>query len=122
MPGPPAHPHPTATFFSLLHVDLLGSSQYSNNFNNIFTIIDRTSKWMEAIPLSDMSAAACPKALTLTWISLFGVPKTITSNRGPQFTSNLWFKLCEMLHISHKETTANHPESKGAVERLYRCL
>jgi hypothetical protein len=48
--------------FSHLHVDLVGPLQYSNNFNYIFTIIDRTSKWMEAIPLSKSSAAACAKA------------------------------------------------------------
>jgi transposase InsO family protein len=77
---------------------------------------------MEAIPLSDMSATASAKALTFTWISRFGVPKTITSDRGPQFTSNLWFKLCKMLHISYKQTTAFHPESNGAVERLHRHL
>ncbi len=77
---------------------------------------------MEAIPLTDMSAAACVKALTFSWISRFRVPKTITSDRGPQFTSNLWVKLCEMLHISHKQTTAYHPESNGAVERLHRRL
>jgi hypothetical protein len=47
--------------FSHFHVDLVGPLQYSNNFNYIFTIIDRTSKWMEAIPLSDTSAAACAK-------------------------------------------------------------
>jgi hypothetical protein len=46
----------------------------------------------------------------------------ITSDRGPQFTSNLWFKLCEMLHISHRQTTAYHPESNGVVERLHRRL
>jgi hypothetical protein len=97
----------------------VGPLQYSNNFNYIFTIIDRTSKWMEAIPLSDTSAAACVKALTFTWISRFGIPETITSDRSPLFTSNLWFKLCEMLHISHKQTTAYHPESNGAVVRLH---
>jgi transposase InsO family protein len=75
---------------------------------------------MEAIPLSDTSAAACAKALTFTWISCFGIPETITSDCGPQFTSNLWFKLCEMLHISHKQTTTYHPESNGAVKRLHR--
>ncbi len=108
--------------FSHLHVDLVGPLQYSNNFNYIFTIIDRTSKWMETIPLSEMSTAACAKALTFTWISRFGVPEMITSDRGPQFTSNLWFQLCEMLNISHKQTTAYHPESNGAVERLHRRL
>jgi hypothetical protein len=61
--------------FSHLHVDLVGPLQYSNNFNYIFTIIDRTSKWMEAIPLPDTSAAACAKALTFTWISVLAFPK-----------------------------------------------
>jgi transposase InsO family protein len=50
------------------------------------------------------------------------VPETITSDHGTQFTSNIWSKLCEMLHISHHQTTAYHPESNGAVERLHRCL
>jgi hypothetical protein len=77
---------------------------------------------MEAIPLSDTSAAACAKALTFTWISRFGVPETITSDRGPQLTSNLWFKVCEMLHISHRQKTAYHHESNGAVERLHHRL
>jgi hypothetical protein len=27
-----------------------------------------------------------------------------------------------MLHITHRQTTAYHPESKGAVERLHRHL
>jgi hypothetical protein len=35
---------------------------------------------MEAIPLSDTSAAACAKTLTFTWISRFGIPETITSD------------------------------------------
>ncbi len=72
--------------FSHLHDDLVGPLQYSNNFNYIFTIIDCTSKWMEAISLSDTSTVACTKALTFTWISRFGNPETITSDRGPQFT------------------------------------
>jgi hypothetical protein len=69
-----------------------------------------------------MSTAACAKALAFTWISSFGVPETITSDRGPQFSSSLWFQLCEMHNISHKQTTAYHPESNGAIERLHRRL
>ncbi len=88
----------------------------------IFTIIDRTSKWMEAIPLSETSAAACAKALTFIWISHFGVPETITSDRGSRFTSNLCLQLCKILNISHKQTTAYHPELNGIVERLHSHL
>jgi hypothetical protein len=74
---------------------------------------------METIPLSETFAAACTKALTLTWISCFGVPDTIISDRGLQFTSSLQLQLCEMLNISHKQTTAYHPESNNAIERLH---
>ncbi len=49
-------------------------------------------------------------------------PETITSDRGPRFTSNHWFKLCEKLNISHRQTTAYHPESNGAVKRLHCSL
>jgi transposase InsO family protein len=77
---------------------------------------------MEAIPLVETSAVACAKALTFSWISRFGVPETITSDRGLQFTSNLWSQLCSMLNIPHRQTTAYHPESNGAVERLHRRL
>jgi hypothetical protein len=66
---------------------------------------------MKAIPLSETSAAACTKALTFTRISRFEVPETITSDCGPQFTSNLWFQLCEMLNISHKQTTVESLQS-----------
>jgi hypothetical protein len=45
------------------------------NFNYIFTIIDRTSKWMEDVPLSDTSAAACAKALTFTWFPVLALLK-----------------------------------------------
>jgi transposase InsO family protein len=51
------------------------------------------------------------KALTFSWISCFGVPETMTSDRGPQFTSSLWFQICELLNISHHQTTAYDPES-----------
>jgi hypothetical protein len=46
------------------------------------------------------------------------VPETITSDRWLQFISNIWSLLCEMLQILHRQTTAYHPESNGAVERL----
>jgi hypothetical protein len=92
--------------FAHLHIDLVGPLQYSSGCNHIFMIIDRTSKWMEAIPVSETFAAACTRALVFSWVTRFGVTKTITSDHVPQFTSNVWSQLCDMLHITHRQTTA----------------
>jgi hypothetical protein len=105
-PGPPTHYIPQRRF-SHLHVNLVGPLQYSNNFNYIFTIIDCTYKWIEAVPLSETSAAACAKALTFNWISRFGVPETITSDRGPQFTSHFGPSCvkCLTFHTNRQQLT-----------------
>jgi transposase InsO family protein len=77
---------------------------------------------MEAIPLTNTAATDVAAALFLGWISRFGVPDTITSDRGPQFTSNIWNSLCLLLQIKHRPTTAYHPQANGMVERLHRRL
>ena len=62
----------------------------------LFTIIDRFTRWPEAIPLPDAKTPTCTNALIQGWISRFGVPADITSDRGPQFTSSLWSNLNKM--------------------------
>ncbi len=76
---------------------------------------------MEAVPLSDISTAACARVLIFSWMSNFGVPETIIFD-CVQFTSKVWSHLCKMLNIMHRQMTAYHPEANWAVERLYRRL
>ncbi len=102
--------------FAHIHVDLVGRLPPSQGHTYLFTINDRTSRWLEAIPLSSITAADCTRALFASWVSLFGVPATITSDRGAQFTSALWVGLCSLLNIRHSPMTAYHPQSNGLVE------
>jgi hypothetical protein len=101
---------------------LVGPLPRSSGFSYLFTVIDRTTRWPEAIPLTSVTAADCAAALLQGWIQRFGVPDTITSDRGPQFTSSLWAALCSLLSIKHTQTTAYHPQSNGLVERFHRRL
>jgi transposase InsO family protein len=119
--APAAIPVPQRRF-EHVHVDIVGPLPTSSGFSYLFTVIDRTTRWPEAIPLSGISAAECAAALFSGWIQRFGVPAYITSDRGTQFTSSLWSALCELLSITHIQTTAYHPQSNGLVERFHRRL
>ena len=67
--------------FDHIHVDLVALLPYSHNYRYLLTVVDRFIRWLEAIPMAD--------AQTTHWISRFGVPTELTSDRGSQFTSGL---------------------------------
>ena len=114
-------PVPTQRF-SYIHVDLVGPLPSSHGFTYLITMIDRTTRWPEAIPLSSISAESCAHAFISTWISRFGVPAALMLDRGSQFTSSIWTGVCSMLGISASTTTSFHPQSNGMVERFHRSL
>jgi transposase InsO family protein len=53
-------------------------------------------------------------------VSRFGVPDTVTTDRGTQFSSATWACLARTLRFRHIMTSAYHPQANGMVERLHR--
>jgi transposase InsO family protein len=107
--------------FSHVHVDLVGPLPISKEgYKYLFTMIDRSTHWLEALPVKDREAATAADALVSGRISRFGVPANITSDRGTQFCSQVWRALCEKLGITYHTTTAYHPASNGMVERAHQ--
>jgi transposase InsO family protein len=123
-PAAPVQPiQVPARRFSHIHVDLVGPLLVAADGSSyLLTIIDRTTRWLEAVPLRNMETSTCVEALITTWVSRYGVPSNITTDRGRQFTSSLWSGLCQRLGVSHITTTAYHPQSNGMVERAHRQI
>jgi hypothetical protein len=48
-------------------------------------MVDRTTRWLEAAPLRTMEAAVCADAFIATWVTRFGVPATVTTDKGSIF-------------------------------------
>jgi transposase InsO family protein len=109
--------------FSHVHVDLVGPLPVATcGARYLLTIIDRTSRWPEAVPLSNITAERCADAFVEGWVSRFGVPETVTTDRGTQFTSATWGCLARTLGFSHVMTSSYHPQANGMVERLHRQI
>ena len=83
--------------FDHIHLDLVGPLPLSQGYTYLLTCIDRFTRWPEAIPISDSSADTVAQAFISGWIARFGVPSTITMDRGQQFESTLWTQLMTLL-------------------------
>lgn len=108
--------------FQHIHVDIVGPLPPSHDYTYVLTCVDRFTRWPQATPMKDASSESVTRALIDSWISVFGVPSTITSDRGSQFTSSLFRDFHRMLGCEHLKTTAYHPAANGLVERFHRQL
>lgn len=68
----------TSQRFEHINIDLIGPLPLSNGKRYCLTIIDRFSRWPEAISVSDMTATTIVKCLVRDWISI----KDASSNRA----------------------------------------
>jgi len=109
--------------FSHIHLDIVGPLPVSKEgYQYLFTIINRASRMLEAVPLTNIDMTACREALIRHWIGRLGVPTHLTSDQWAQFTYSLWVRTCEVIGTYHNTTTANHPQSNGMVERAHMRL
>lgn len=114
---------PPTERFSHLHVDIVGPLNTSpQGHRYLVTMIDRVTRWPEAIPTEDITAETVARIVYEHWIARFGCPSTLTSDQGRQFESQLFTKLMHMMGIKKTRTTPYHPQSNGMIERFHRSL
>lgn len=118
----PKHIPVTDDRFGHVHIDIVGPLPTSIGYRYCLTIIDRFTRWPEAIPIHDITADTVVNAFFACWISRYGAPVTITTDRGSQFESALFNALLKFVRCERIRTTAYHPASNGMVERWHRSL
>ena len=110
------------TWFEHVHVDLVGPFTPDRGYRYLLTVVDRTTRWPEAIPIAETMADSVVQSFIDHWISRYGVPVTVTSDRGTQFTSEAWCMAVSKPGINVSVTTSYHLQANGLVERFHRTL
>ncbi|XP_039304381.1 uncharacterized protein K02A2.6-like [Solenopsis invicta] len=108
--------------FQHVHLDLIGPLPSCQDFRYCLTIIDRFSRWPEAIPLKEISADTVSTAFYTHWVARYGSPLTITTDQGSQFEASLFKALTNLIGCDRKRTSAYHPASNGILERWHRTV
>ncbi|GFS74342.1 retrovirus-related Pol polyprotein from transposon 412 [Trichonephila clavipes] len=108
--------------FSHINIDIVSPLPPSKGHHYLLTLIDRFSRWPEAIPIPNMQVKTICSAIFDTWISRFGCTSVITSDQGTQMRSSMYAEFTRMLGTEKIKTTAYHTKSNGIVERFHRHL
>lgn len=109
--------------FQRLAMDIVGPLPEAGpaKLKYILTLQDDLTKFSLAYPIRSTTAEETSECL-LHFISLFGIPKTILTDQGTNFTADLFKKTCEFLKIKQLWSTPYHPQTQGALERSHSTL
>ena len=119
----PLQPLPCVTEpFSTVAFDIVGPlPSTTSGYRYILTCMCLFTKFPEAIPLRRCDNTSVCDAMVEIF-SRYGVPKTLLSDQGSVFTSQLTRQLCKAFSIEKVQTSPYHPQSDGALERWHACL
>jgi transposase InsO family protein len=85
-------------------------------YTHVLVAIDKFTKWIEYKPIASLTSA---KAVEFIQDIIFrlGIPNSIITDLGSNFTSSDFFDFCEQRSIQIKYALVAHPRANGQVQR-----
>ena len=99
--------------WSRIHIDYAGPL----HGKMYLVVVDAFSKWPEIIEMTNSTTSSTINALQRIFAQ-FGLPETIVSDNGTQFTSTIFQEYCTENTIKHVKSPPFHPQSNGQAERF----
>jgi transposase InsO family protein len=113
----PCKQYPSPGPFAVWGLDLVGPLQKApGGFTHLLVAIDKFSKWIEVRLLNNIRSEQAVAFFT-NIIHRFGVPNSIITDNGTQFTGKKFLDFCEDLYIRVDWAAVAHPMTNGQVER-----
>ena len=120
MLGTPDHP---LHLYESVHIDIVGPLPVSIDGNKyIICLVERTTRFLDTGAFPEVTAQVCAQFVLDRVVFKHGVMRSLTSDRGSQFTASLFKEMLHLLTTKHKMTASYHPQSNGVVERANRVV
>ncbi|GKA09513.1 reverse transcriptase domain-containing protein [Tanacetum coccineum] len=107
--------------FDIWGLDFMGPFPNSKGNKYILVAVDYVSKWVEAQALPTNDARVVIRFLRRLF-ARFGVPKALISDRGTHFCNSQLEKALQKYGVTHKLSTAYHPQTNGQTEVTNRAI
>src|SRR3989337_426654 len=102
---------------------ITGLPESQKGHDAILVVVDQLSKVAHFLPIKETITASQLAELHISRIvSLHGIPKEISSDRGSLFTSKFWESFQQAMGTHITWSSAYHPQSQGQVERVSQVL
>src|SRR6185369_15338127 len=102
---------------------IVGLPRTQKGYDSIWVVVDRRTKAAHFLPVSTRYSTKRYAELYVEHIlCLHGIPKTIISDQGSQFTACFWEQLHTCLGTRVIRSSAYHPQIDGQTERINQIL
>lgn len=88
----------------------------------LLVLMDYFTKWTVTAALTSFDTKSVADVLIYSVILIFGKPATWITDNGKNFISEAMKTVCERLGINKVETSVEHPQSDGLIERMNRTI
>ena len=105
--------------WEVINMDFItGLPRSPRKYDSIWVIVDRLTKSAHFLPIrTNYSAEDYARLYIREIVRLHGIPVSIISDRGAQFTANFWRSFQAGLGTQVSLSTAFHPQTDGQAER-----
>ncbi|KAH9741368.1 Endonuclease [Citrus sinensis] len=112
----PLTPILVCEIFDVWGIDFMGPFPSSFGNSYILLAVDYVSKWVEAKATRTDNAKVVVDFVKSNIFARFGVPRAMISDRGIHFCNRVVEALFKRYHVTHRVSTAYHPQTSGQAE------
>ena len=91
-------------------MDIMGPLPKTDNDNEYLLVVgDYFTKWAEAFPLKNHTAQTVVDVKVQEFVARYGLPRSLHSDQGRGFESQLIAELCKLLRVKKTRTVPYNP-------------